>query len=70
VLPGTPAQVVVALLVTLIALHVTVRHHPFVEPSDNAVAVAALWAEVVALIGVLLMRFKELHVELVRERSA
>ena len=70
VLPGTSAQVVVALLVTLGALHVTVRHRPFVEPSDNAVAVAALWAEVVALFGALLMRIQKLHAELVSERRA
>ena len=35
VLPGTSAQVVVALCVALGSLHVTLRHHPFVEPSDN-----------------------------------
>ena len=90
VLPGTSAQVVVALCVALGSLHVTLRHHPFVEPSDNgerecappsaarppqrlsnaAVAVAALWAEVVALLGVLLVRIKELHIHLVREPHA
>ena len=90
VLPGTSAQVVVALCVALGSLHMTTHYRPFVEPSDNgerecappsaarsphrlscaAVAVAALWAEVVALLGVLLVRIKELHVHLVREPHA
>jgi len=70
ILPGTPAQVVVALLVALGSLHVTLVHRPYVEPSDNAVAVASLWAGVVALLGVLLIHFKELYLDVVRAGCA
>ena len=41
ILPGTPAQVVIASLSSLLSLHVLLALRPYVNDDDNATAVAA-----------------------------
>jgi len=56
VLPGTSAQISIAMLTSLFGLHVLFTCRPFIADGDDKTAIAAKWAETFILFGLLLTK--------------